>query len=116
GLALTASPVCMRGPPHGRGVPVARRRPAVASINEDKLIDRAALRSMADRGAATSTANVLAVLVACGGSWCSTGSSRSSDEIYTRRGRYRCRRRIGLATARYGKNRLLHRRGRSARD
>jgi hypothetical protein len=40
---------------------------AVASINEDKLIDRDALRSMADRVAATSTANVLAVLVACGG-------------------------------------------------
>src|SRR5215510_5847221 len=116
GLALTASRMCLRGPPHGRGVPVARRRLAVASINEDKLIDRDALRRMADRVAAPSRLTCSPFWSHAVAGWCSTGSSRSSDEIYTRRGGYRCRRRTGLATAGYGKNRLLHRRGRSARD
>ena len=53
--------------PDGCGVPVARDDGwPVASVNEDKLIDRAALCRMADRLAA-SNANVHAVLVARGG-------------------------------------------------
>jgi hypothetical protein len=53
-------------PPDGCGVPVARDDGwPVASVSEDKLIDRGALCRMADRLA--STANVHAVLVARGG-------------------------------------------------
>ena len=53
--------------PDGCGVPVARDDGwPVASVNEDKLIDRGALCRMADRLAA-SNANVHAVLVARGG-------------------------------------------------
>jgi len=56
------------GPPDGcGGSGRARRRLAVASVDEDKLIDRGALCGMADRLAASSTANVHAVLVARGG-------------------------------------------------
>jgi hypothetical protein len=64
---LTALPV-YADPPDGCGVPVARDDGwPVASINEDKLIDRVALCRMADRLAASSDANVHAVLVARGG-------------------------------------------------
>src|ERR1700722_20638479 len=55
-------------PSDGCGVPVARDDGlSVASINEDKLIERAALCRMADRLAASSEANIHAVLVARGG-------------------------------------------------
>jgi hypothetical protein len=51
-------------PLDGCGVPVARDDGwPVASTDEDKLIDRGALCRMADRLAASSTANVHAVLV-----------------------------------------------------
>jgi CubicO group peptidase (beta-lactamase class C family) len=82
---LTALPV-YADPPDGCGVPVARdnSRP-VASVNEDKLIDRGALCRMADRLAASSTANVHAVLVARGGKLVFERYFRGSDEIYGRR-------------------------------
>jgi len=82
---LTALPV-YADPPDGCGVPVARDDGwPVASVNEDKLIDRGALCRMADRLAASSTANVHAVLVARGGKLVFERYFRGSDEIYTRR-------------------------------
>ena len=61
---LTALPV-YADPPDGCGLPVARDDGwPVASINDDKLIDRDALCRMADR--LSSTANVHAILVARG--------------------------------------------------
>jgi CubicO group peptidase (beta-lactamase class C family) len=78
---LTALPV-YADPPDGCGVPVARDDGwAVASVNEDKLIDRAALCRMADRLAASSDANVHAVLVARGGKLVFERYFRGSDEI-----------------------------------
>ena len=64
---LTALPVSA-DPPDACGVPVARDDGwPVASVDEDRRVDRAALRRMADRLAATSDANIHAVLVAHGG-------------------------------------------------
>jgi CubicO group peptidase (beta-lactamase class C family) len=81
---LTASPV-YADPPDGCGVPVARDDGwPVASVNEDKLIDRGALCRMADRLAASSTANVHAVLVARGGKLVFERYFRGSDEIQSR--------------------------------
>jgi CubicO group peptidase (beta-lactamase class C family) len=78
---LTALPV-YADPPDGCGVPVARDDGwAVASVNEDKLIDRAALCRMADRLAASSDANVHAVLVVRGGKLVFERYFRGSDEI-----------------------------------
>ena len=78
---LTASPV-YADPPDGCGVPVARDDGwPVASVNEDKLIDRGALCRMADRLAASSTANVHAVLVARGGKLVFERYFKGSDEI-----------------------------------
>jgi CubicO group peptidase (beta-lactamase class C family) len=72
-------------PPDGCGVPVARDDGwPVASINEDKLIDRAELCRMADRLAASSDANVHAVLVARRGKLVFERYFRGSDEIYGR--------------------------------
>src|SRR5580700_11942253 len=77
---LTALPVCA-DQPDDCGVPVARDDGwPVASVNEDKLIDRAALCRMADRLAA-SNANVHAVLVARGGKLVFERYFRGSDEI-----------------------------------
>jgi CubicO group peptidase (beta-lactamase class C family) len=82
---LTALPV-YADPPDGCGVPVARDDGwPVASVNEDKLIDRAALCRMADRLAASSDANVHAVLVARGGKLLFERYFRGSDEINGRR-------------------------------
>ncbi len=82
---LTALPV-YADPPDGCGIPVARDDGwPVASLNEDKLIDRAALCRMADRLAASSDANVHAVLVARGGKLVFERYFRGSDEIYGRR-------------------------------
>ena len=81
---LTALPVYAE-PPDGCGVPVARDDGwPVASVNEDKLIDRGALCRMADRLAASSTANVHAVLVARGGKLVFERYFRGSDEIRSR--------------------------------
>jgi CubicO group peptidase (beta-lactamase class C family) len=78
---FTALPV-YADPPDGCGVPVARDDGwPVASINEDKLIDRAALCRMADRLAASSDANVHAVLVARSGKLVFERYFRGSDEI-----------------------------------
>ncbi len=64
---LTALPV-YADPPDGCIVPVAGNDGwPVAAVNEDKLIDRGALCKMADRLAASSEANMHAVLVARGG-------------------------------------------------
>ena len=69
-------------PPDGCGVPVARDDGLpVASVNEDKLIDRGALCRMADRLAASSEANIHAVLVARGGKLVFERYFRGSDEI-----------------------------------
>jgi CubicO group peptidase (beta-lactamase class C family) len=69
--------------PDGCGFPVARDDGwPVASVNEDKLVDRGALCKMADRLAAS---NVHAVLVARGGKLVFERYFRGSDEIYTRR-------------------------------
>ena len=66
----------------GCGVPVARDDGwPVASLNEDKLVDRAALCGMADRLADSSDANVHAVLVARGGKLVFERYFRGSDEI-----------------------------------
>ena len=78
---LTALPV-YADPPDGCGFPVAREDGwPVASINEDKLIDRAALCRMADRLAASSDANVHAVLVARSGKLVFERYFRGSDEV-----------------------------------
>ena len=72
--------------PDGRGVPVARDDGwPVASVNEDKLIDRGALCRMADRLAASSSTNVHAVLVARGGKLVFERYFRGADEIQGRR-------------------------------
>ena len=71
--------------PDGCGVPVARDDGwPVASLNEDKLVDRGALCGMADRLADSSDANVHAVLVARGGKLVFERYFRGSDEIYGR--------------------------------
>jgi CubicO group peptidase (beta-lactamase class C family) len=71
--------------PDGCGVPVARDDGwPVASLNEDKLVDRGALCGMADRLADSSDANIHAVLVARGGKLVFERYFRGSDEIYGR--------------------------------
>jgi CubicO group peptidase (beta-lactamase class C family) len=78
---FTALPV-FADPSDGCGVPVARDDGwPVASVNEDKLIDRAALCGMADRLAASSDANIHAVLVARGGKLVFERYFRGPDEI-----------------------------------
>jgi CubicO group peptidase (beta-lactamase class C family) len=80
---LTALPV-YADPPDGCSVPVARDDGwPVASVNEDKLIDRGALCRMADRLA--STANVHAVLVARSGELAFERYFSGPDEIQSRR-------------------------------
>jgi CubicO group peptidase (beta-lactamase class C family) len=83
GVALapfTAFPVYAEAP-DGCGVPVARDDGwPVASVNEDKLIDRDALCRIADR-LASSDANIHAVLVARGGRLLFERYFRGSDEI-----------------------------------
>jgi hypothetical protein len=69
-------------PPDGCGVPVARDDGwSVASVNEDKLIDRAALCRMTDRLAALSDPNIHAVLVARGGRLVFERYFRGADEV-----------------------------------
>ena len=76
---LTALPV-YADLPDGCGLPVARDDGwPVASVNDDKLIDRDALCRMADR--LSSTANVHAVLVARGGKLVFERYFRGSDEV-----------------------------------
>jgi CubicO group peptidase (beta-lactamase class C family) len=81
---LTAFPVYAASP-DGCGVPVARDDGwPVASVNDDKLVDREALCRMADRLVASS-ANVHAVLVARGGKLVFERYFKGSDEINGRR-------------------------------
>lgn len=78
---LTALPL-YADPLDGCGVPVARDDGwPVASVNADKLIDRGALCRMTDRLAASSYANVHAVLVVRGGKLVFERYFRGSDEI-----------------------------------
>jgi CubicO group peptidase (beta-lactamase class C family) len=78
---LAAWPV-YADPPDGCGVPVARDDGwPVASIDEDGLIDRAALCRMADRLAASSDPNIHAVLVARSGKLVFERYFRGSDEV-----------------------------------
>jgi CubicO group peptidase (beta-lactamase class C family) len=68
--------------PDDCGVPVARDDGwPVASVNEDKLIDRAALCRMADRLAALSDPNIHAVLAARRGKLVFERYFRGSDEV-----------------------------------
>ena len=77
---LTALPV-HAGLPDGCGIPLARDDGwPVASVNEDNLIDRAALCRMADR-LASSAANVHSVLIARGGKLVFERYFTGSDEI-----------------------------------
>jgi CubicO group peptidase (beta-lactamase class C family) len=77
---LTALPV-HADMPDGCGIPFARDDGwPVASVNEDNLIDRAALCRMADR-LASSAANVHSVLVARGGKLVFERYFTGSDEI-----------------------------------
>jgi len=81
---LTALPL-YADPPDGCGVPVARDDGwPVASIDDEKLIDRAALCRMADRLAALSDPNIHAVLVARGGKLVFERYFRGADEIPSR--------------------------------
>jgi CubicO group peptidase (beta-lactamase class C family) len=81
---LTALPV-YADPSDACGVPVARDDGwPVASVNDDKRIDRGALCRMADRLAASSTANVHTVLVARGGTLVFERYFKGSDEIQGR--------------------------------
>ncbi len=81
---LTALPV-YADPPDGCGVPVARDDGwPVASVNDDKLVDRGALCRMADRLVASS-ANVHAILVARGGKLVFERYFSGPDEINNRR-------------------------------
>jgi CubicO group peptidase (beta-lactamase class C family) len=83
---LAALPVFAE-PPDGCGVPVARDDGwRVASINEDKLIDRGALCRMADRLATSSDAKIHAVLVARRGKLVFERYFSGSDEISGRIG------------------------------
>jgi len=81
---FSISPVFAESP--GRcGVPVARDDGwPVASIDDDTLIDRGALCTMADRLAASSTTNVHALLVARHGKLVFERYFRGSDEIFSR--------------------------------
>jgi CubicO group peptidase (beta-lactamase class C family) len=68
-------------PPDGCGVPVARGDGwPVASIDEDKFVDRDALCRMADRLAASSDANIHAVLVARSGKLAFERYFKGADE------------------------------------
>jgi CubicO group peptidase (beta-lactamase class C family) len=81
---LTTLPV-YADPTDGCGVPVAREDGwPVASVNDDKLVDRDALCRMADRLVASNT-NVHAVLVARGGKLVFERYFKGSDEINGRR-------------------------------
>ncbi len=83
---LTALPV-FADPPDGCGVPVARKDGwPVASISDDKLIDRGALCRIADRLAASSDAKIHAVLVARSGKLVFERYFSGSDEISGRVG------------------------------
>jgi CubicO group peptidase (beta-lactamase class C family) len=82
---LTALPV-YADPPDGCGVPVARDDGwPVASVNDDKLIDRGALCRMADRLAASSAGNVHSILIARGGKLVFERYFSGPDEINNRR-------------------------------
>jgi hypothetical protein len=82
---LPALPV-YADPPDGCDVPVAGDDGwPVVSVYEDELIDRGALCRMADRLAASGTANVHAVLVAGGGKLVFERYFRGADEIQSRR-------------------------------
>ena len=79
-LAPLASWCAYAAPPDGCGPPVARDDGwAVASIEDDKIIDREALCRMADR--LSKTANVHAVLVARGGKLVFERYFTGTDEV-----------------------------------
>jgi CubicO group peptidase (beta-lactamase class C family) len=81
---LGALPV-FADPVDGCGVPVTRDDGwPVASVDEDKRVDRAALCRMADRLAASIDTNIHAVLVAHGGKLVFERYFTGSDEIYGR--------------------------------
>jgi CubicO group peptidase (beta-lactamase class C family) len=81
-LAPLATPPARAEAPDGCGIPFARDDGwPVASAGDDRLIDRAALCRMADRLAASSEANVHAVLVARGGKLLFERYFTGSDQI-----------------------------------
>jgi hypothetical protein len=70
------------GPTDRRGVPISRDDGwRVAAIDDDKLVDRAALCKMADRLAASSEANIHGVLVARSGTLVFERYFKGSDEV-----------------------------------
>jgi CubicO group peptidase (beta-lactamase class C family) len=78
---LAAPPLCAEAP-DGCGIPVARDDGwSVAAVNEDKLIDRAALCRMTDRLAASGDPKIHAVLVARSGRLVFERYFGGSDEI-----------------------------------
>src|SRR5262249_38396888 len=83
-LAALTAPPAYADLPESCGVPVARDDGwPVASVNEDKLVDRGALCRMADRLAASR--NVHSALLTRGGKLVFERYFKGSDEIYTRR-------------------------------
>jgi len=84
GTALASLPSfpVFADPPESCGVPIARADGwSVASVNEDKLVDRGALCRMADQLAASSKANIHAVLVARRGKLVFERYFTGSDEV-----------------------------------
>src|SRR5262249_33893143 len=79
-LSPLVAPRVFADPPDGCGLPVTRDDGwSVATIADDKLIDRSALCAMADQ--LTGTANVHAVLVARGGKLVFEHYFKGSDEV-----------------------------------
>ena len=79
-LAPLTAPHAYAAPPDACGIPVARDDGLpVASVDDDKLIDRDALCRMADR--LSSTANVHAILVARGSKLVFERYFRGADEV-----------------------------------
>ncbi|UGY03641.1 serine hydrolase domain-containing protein [Bradyrhizobium quebecense] len=84
-LAPLATSPANADPSDACGVPIARDDGwAVASINEDKLADRAALCRMADRIAAASDGNIHSVLVVRSGKLVFERYFRGHDEVPSR--------------------------------
>jgi CubicO group peptidase (beta-lactamase class C family) len=72
----------LAGPTDGCGAPLSRDDAwRAAAIDDDKLVDRAALCKMGDRLATSSEANIHAVVVARGGTLVFERYFKGSDEV-----------------------------------
>jgi CubicO group peptidase (beta-lactamase class C family) len=82
GLPRLAMSPAHAGPTDGCGVPLSREDGwRVAAIDDDKLVDRAALCEMGDRLTASSDSNIHAVLVARRGTLVFERYFKGSDEV-----------------------------------